>query len=49
MRPILTELVTFVGTIALNNPKMHNAMNGCLLDALATALQGMKSNQARRR
>ncbi len=47
MELILTELVDSVGTITFNNPEMDNALNGCLLNALVTALEGMRANQAR--
>lgn len=41
------HLADGIGTITLNNPRMHNALSGTLLDGIIAALEHMKSSRAR--
>ena len=44
---VLEKVVDSVGTITLNNVRVHNALSGALLDAVIEALERMKAVQAR--
>lgn len=44
---VIDALVDSVGTITLNNPKMHNALSAPLLEAVITALERMRVAEVR--
>jgi methylmalonyl-CoA decarboxylase len=44
---VLEQLADSVGTLTLNNVRVHNALSGALLDALIAALGRMKAARAR--
>jgi methylmalonyl-CoA decarboxylase len=44
---VLEQLADGIGTITLNNPRMHNALSAPLLDGLIAALEHAKTAQAR--
>ncbi len=44
---VLEQLADGVGTVTLNNPRMHNALSGPLLDGLIAALDRMKAASVR--
>jgi methylmalonyl-CoA decarboxylase len=40
---VLDQIADAVGTITLNNPRMHNALSAAMLDGLVAGLGGMKA------
>jgi methylmalonyl-CoA decarboxylase len=44
---LIEAVADSIGTITLNNPRMHNALSAALLDALISALERMKRAQVR--